>query len=421
MSKIQLVNARQIFDSRGNPTVECTIKTSKGHYTASVPSGASTGAHEAHELRDGGKKYNGLGVSRAVKNINIVIAKKIKGKDSANQELIDELMLKLDGTKNKSRLGANAILAVSMAAARAGAGKKELYEHIAEIHGSKKFELPVPAFNIINGGKHAGNKLAIQEYQILPTGAKSFSEAMRIGTEIYHQLKRTLEHDYGKQSINVGDEGGFAPAFTCIENPLEYISDAIIRLGYWKKVKIGIDSAATSFWKHKYYHFDGKQFTTEQLLEKYETLADTYPIVSIEDPFYEEDFQGFSEICKAMPKLQIIGDDLLCTNPVRIQKAIKQKSCNCLLLKMNQIGTVSEALKAAKLSQDNKWNVQVSHRSGETCDDFIADLSVGINSGQIKAGAPCRGERLAKYNRLLKIEEQLGRKVKYAGKNLKFA
>lgn len=420
MSKILAVRARQVLDSRGNPTVECDVKTGKGVYRASVPSGASTGIHEAHELRDRGKKYLGKGVSKAVRNINVVIAKKLKGKNPCKQEEIDELMIKLDGTRNKNRLGANAILAASMAVCRAG-GERSLYKHIGKLYGNKKFTLPIPAFNIINGGKHAGNNIAIQEYQIMPTGAKSFEEALRIGSEIYHQLKKTLEHHYGKQATNVGDEGGFAPQMENIEQPFEYITDAIISTGYWKKVKIGIDAAASEFWKHKDYYLDGKQVSPEKLLEKYEALADKYPLISIEDPFYEEDFTGFAKLMHRLPRMQVIGDDLLCTNPKRIKKAIEKHSCNCLLLKMNQIGTVTEALAAAKLAETSKWNVQVSHRSGETTDDFIADLAVGIASGQIKSGAPCRGERLAKYNQLLRIEEELGRKATYAGKHVKLA
>jgi len=414
MSKILAIKARQILDSRGNPTVECDIKTDKGIFRASSPSGASTGTNEALELRDNKKAYHGKSVQIAVKNVNLILAKKLKGKNVAKQQDLDNLMIKIDGTKNKSKLGANAILAVSMAIARAGAASKELplYEHLSKLHGTK-LTLPVPAFNIINGGKHAGGKLDIQEYQILPVGAKSFSEALQIGTEIYQTLKKNLENDFGKAAINVGDEGGFAPPLTCMDEPFDYITNTIIKLGYWKKVKLGIDAAATEFWKHGTYYIEGKEYSPEQLKERYEQMVDDYPLVSIEDPFYEEGFDEFAQLSKEIDA-QIIGDDLTVTNPERIKKAIQQKSCNCLLLKVNQIGTITEAMKAAKIAAEAGWNIQASHRSGETTDTFVADLAVGLSTGQIKSGAPCRGERTAKYNQLLRIEEELGRKAKYA-------
>jgi len=423
MSKITVIKARQVLDSRGNPTVECAIKTNDGVFIASVPSGASTGINEAHELRDGGKAYHGRGVLRAVKNINLVLAKRLKGRNPTSQEELDKLMIKLDGTKNKTKLGANAILAVSMALTRAGAAaeKQELYEYIGDLYGTKKFTLPIPAFNIINGGKHAGNKLDIQEYQILPTGAKNFEEALRISTETYHTLRKHLEHQHGGSAINVGDEGGFAPQLECVEEPFDYITDTTIKLGYWKKIKLGIDAAATTFWKDGTYYLEGQELKPDELMEKYEQMVDGYPLISIEDPFYEEDFESFSKLTKRLKQTQIIGDDLTVTNPKRVEKAIKMKSCNCLLLKVNQIGTITEALQAAKLAMKNKWNVQVSHRSGETTDTFIADLAVGISAGQIKAGAPCRGERTAKYNELLRIEQNLGRKATYAGKTIRFS
>src|SRR5574341_713919 len=351
MAKILAVKARSILDSRGNPTVECDIKTSDGIFRASVPAGASTGANEAHELRDGGDAYSGLGVQRAVNNINLVLAKKLKGR-TVNQQEIDELMIKLDGTHDKSKLGANAILSVSMAVARAGAAAKkmQLYEYIGQLIGNKKFTMPVPAFNIINGGKHAGNKLDFQEYMIMPTGAKNFSEALRMGSEIYHTLKKNLENHFGKSAINVGDEGGFAPPLECVEEPFDYISDAIIKLGYWKKIKLGIDCAATTFWKHGRYYLEGKDVTSEQLVKKYQDLVDGYPLASIEDPFYEEEFSNFANLRRKV-SAQIVGDDLLCTNPERVRKAIARGSCNCLLLKINQIGTITEALKAAQLAK----------------------------------------------------------------------
>ena len=421
MSKIIAIKARQVLDSRGNPTVECDMKTTDGVFRASVPSGASTGVHEALELRDKGKAFLGQSVQKAVNNINVTIAKRLKGKNPAAQEELDKLMIRLDGTPNKSKFGANAILAVSMALARAGAAAKkvQLYEYIGKLYGNKKFTMPVPAFNIINGGKHAGNKLDIQEYMVMPVGAKNFAEALQIGSEIYQTLKKNLENKFGPAAINVGDEGGFAPPLNCIEEPFDFITDAIIKLGYWKKVKLGIDVAATSFWKDRVYYMEGQEYKPAELLKKYEDLVDAYPLASIEDPFYEEDFENFAKLTKKVKKTQIVGDDLLVTNPKRVQKAVTQKSCNCLLLKINQIGTITEALRAAQMAKKAGWNIMVSHRSGETEDSFISDLAVGIAAGQIKSGAPCRGERLAKYNQLLRIEEETG--APYAGKTIRFA
>ncbi|MBW2973057.1 phosphopyruvate hydratase [Candidatus Woesearchaeota archaeon] len=417
MLKILKIKSREILDSRGNPTVETEIHTKKGISKASVPSGASTGIHEAVELRDGGKRYLGMGVSKAVKNVNTTIAKKMVGK-SFNQESADKLMIKLDGTANKSKLGANAILSVSMALCKASALEKRipLYKHIAELFNNKKLILPIPAFNIINGGQHAGNQLEIQEYMLLPTKAKSFKEAMQIGSEVYHELKKLLAKEYGKIATNVGDEGGFAPPMTCYEEPLDYIMDAVEELGYFKKIKLGIDAAATSFYRNGKYYLEGSELSSNELIDVYIEMANAYPIVSIEDPFVEDDFEYFAKLNKKIKGVQVVGDDLLCTNPQRIQKAIIMDSCNALLLKINQIGTITEALDAADIVMKQKWNVMVSHRSGETDDSFIADLAVGLGNGQIKSGAPCRGERLAKYNQLLRIEEELGKKAKYGGR-----
>lgn len=416
------MRARSILNSRGNPTVECDVKTNDGLFRASVPSGASTGIHEALELRDGKKEYLGLGVQQAIHNVNTIIAKKLIGKNPAQQKELDETLIKLDSTENKTKLGANAILAASMALCKAGAASQDepLYSHIAHLFGTKKVTLPVPAFNIINGGKHAGNKLDIQEYMILPTRAKSFSEALRMGSEIYHTLKKQLENKYGKMATNVGDEGGFAPPFTCIEEPFDAIMDALITLGYTKQVKLGIDCAANSFWKHGTYVVEGKTASPDDLITLYEQLTQNYPLVSIEDPFYEEDYEHFAELKRTLPHTQIVGDDLLCTTVERMKKALHFGSCNALLLKINQIGTITEALNAAHLARQHSWNIMTSHRSGETEDTFIADLSVGISSGQIKSGAPARGERIAKYNQLLRIEEELDKKAVYAGKTLKF-
>jgi len=417
MLKILKIKSREILDSRGNPTVETEVHTKSGVSIASVPSGASTGVHEAVELRDKGKKFDGLGVTKAVKNVNSVIAKKLVGK-RINQANADDLMIKLDKTPNKSKLGANAILSVSAALCKAEALEKgmALYVHVADLFENNKLILPTPAFNIINGGKHAGNQLDFQEYMLLPVGAKSFKEALRIGSEVYHKLKELLIKDYGKIAVNVGDEGGFAPPMSCYEEPLDYIMDAVEELGYFKKIKVGIDAAASSFCRGGKYYLEGQELSTNDLIDAYDDLVGAYPIVSIEDPFVEDDFEAFANLTKKLKKIQIVGDDLLCTNPRRIQKGILMDSCNALLLKINQIGTITEALNAAKLAMNNHWNVMVSHRSGETNDSLIADLSVGLGNGQIKSGAPCRGERLAKYNRLLKIEEQLGKKIKYGGR-----
>lgn len=414
MSKILKVHAREILDSRGNPTVECEITTKEGVSRASVPSGASTGMHEAYELRDGGKRFHGKGALKAVQNINGPIARVLKGKDPTKQVELDNALINLDATQDKHQLGANAILATSLAIARAGAlaKKQPLYGYLAKLNKTK-LSIPVPALNIINGGKHAGNKLSFQEYMILPNGAKSFSEAMQIASEIYGTLKKKLEADFGKGATNVGDEGGFAPPLDYVEDPLDYITETIISLGYWNKVKLGIDCAASTFWKGRGYYVDGKEYSSDDMVDFYKELTQKYPIMSIEDPFHEEDFAHFAELKRKIPHVQIVGDDLLVTQTKRIEQALKAKSCNCLLLKMNQVGTLTESLQSANLAVKNKWNVMVSHRSGETEDSFIADLAVGIGAQFIKAGAPCRSERLAKYNQLLRIEEALGKKVKY--------
>lgn len=411
MSKIKAIKSREILDSRGNPTIEVDLKTDEGIFRAAVPSGASTGVHEALELRDKDKRYNGRGVLTAVGNVNNIISKKIIGMDPAKQNEIDELMIKLDGTKNKSKLGANAILGVSMAVCRAGAESKkiQLYQHINEIFGKKTLmRLPVPFFNVINGGKHAGNQIDFQEYMIAPVKAKDFHEALRMGAETYAALKEILMKKYGKSAINVGDEGGFAPPLTKIEEPLQMIIEAISNAGYKQTIKIGMDVAASSFFKDGSYIVEGKKINSAQLTSKYESLSRSYPIISIEDPFDEESYDDFAELKKRIGRsIQIVGDDLLVTNVERIREAIKRNSCSALLLKVNQIGTVTEALDAAKLAYDSKMQVMVSHRSGETSDSFIADLAVGIGCGQIKSGAPCRSERLAKYNQLLRIEEEI--------------
>ncbi len=413
MTKIGSIRARMILDSRGNPTIETTVKTARGVSVASVPSGKSIGINEALELRDGGRKFHGKGVLKAIKNVNTSIARKLKGKHA---EHCDEILLELDNTSKKSILGANSILSASMACVRAAALGQgvPLYKYISSVFQTKKRIMPVPALNMINGGAHAGNGLDIQEYMVLPVGAKNFTEAMQIGSEIYTELRDVLHEEYGKNAINIGDEGGFVPPLDCYEAPLDLIMDAVHNMGYFKKIKLGLDMAASSFYRNGKYYLEGMELDSDEMIDKYNELCNAYPIISIEDPFQENDFESFAKLNKKLRKIQIVGDDLLCTNPNRIQKAIVTDSCNCLLLKMNQIGTVTESLDAARIAMKQKWNVIVSHRSGETNDSFIADLSVGLGCGQIKSGAPCRGERLAKYNRLLQIEEEI--KSRYGDK-----
>jgi len=426
------VHARQIFDSRGNPTVEVDVTTEKGLFRGAVPSGASTGIYEALELRDGDKsKYLGKGVSKAVDNVNKLIAPAVLGKNVVNQKEIDQIMLQLDGTDNKGKLGANAILGVSLAVCKAGAAQKgvPLYQHIAELAGKRtdKFVLPVPAFNVINGGSHAGNKLAMQEFMLLPIGATSFTEAMRMGAEVYHNLKSVIVAKYGQDAVNVGDEGGFAPNIQNNKEGLEFIKQAIEKAGYTGKVKIGMDVAASEFCKgeaqydldFKTKNNDGSQvISSDKLLHLYKEFVAEYPVISIEDGFDQDDWAGWKKLeLEVGSKIQIVGDDLLVTNPKRIQKAIDEKACNALLLKVNQIGSVTESIEAALLAQKAGWGVMVSHRSGETEDTFIADLVVGLGTGEIKTGAPCRSERLAKYNQILRIEEELGAKGVFAGEN----
>jgi enolase len=412
--KIKSMKARQILDSRGNPTVEIEIASRYHRAKASVPSGASTGIHEALELRDNLKPYSGKGVTKAVRHINNIIAKKLVGKNCSRQEQLDNLMIKLDGTKNKKRLGANAILAVSLAISRLAAKCFDipLYEYIRLISGTKHMSLPVPCFNIINGGKHADDGLDFQEYMLIPK-TKTFKDALKVGSEIYHELKRVLHKKVSHLSTNVGDEGGFAPELENMEAPIELILKAAKRLGYENNVQIGIDVAASEFYSKGKYKLEGKSISGDKLIKVYQALLEHFPIVSIEDPFEQDDYKNFHELKKQIGhKLQIVGDDLLVTNIERIKKAKQLDLCNALLLKVNQIGTLTEAIDAAKLARIYGWNVMVSHRSGETNDDFIADLAVGLGAGQIKAGAPCRGERLAKYNRLAEIEERSKLKMK---------
>jgi enolase len=430
---ILTVKAREILDSRGNPTIEVDITTSKGLFRAAVPSGASTGKFEALELRDNDKsRYLGKGVLKAVQNVNEIIGPKIIGKNPIHQEEIDKFMIDLDGTDNKGKLGANAILGVSMAICKAGAAEHgiPLYRHIANLSGNDHIILPVPAFNVINGGQHAGNKLAMQEFMILPIGASSFKEAMRMGCEVYHNLKAVIKEKYGQDATNVGDEGGFAPNIQSGKEGLELLKTAIARAGYTDKVKIGMDCAASEFCiddKNFIYDLDFKNknndkshvISSEQLSNLYKEYVRDFPIVSIEDPYDQDDWNSYAQLTSSIGKeIQIVGDDLLVTNPKRIQTGIEKNACNALLLKVNQIGSVTESIQACKLAQSQGWGVMVSHRSGETEDTFIADLVVGLGTGEIKTGAPCRSERLAKYNQIMRIEEELGEKASFAG--LKF-
>ena len=431
MSGVSKIFAREILDSRGNPTVEVEVTTSKGTYRAAVPSGASTGIYEALELRDKDpKRFMGKGVLKAIDNVNSVIGPHLISKniDVTRQEEVDQLMLDLDGTENKTKLGANAILGVSLAVCKAGAAHKgvPLYRHIASLAGNSDVIMPVPAFNVINGGTHAGNRLAMQEFMILPVGAKSFREAMQIGCEVYHNLKKVIKQQYGQDATNVGDEGGFAPNIQDNREGLQLLKVAIANAGYTDKVKIGMDCAASEFYKDGKYDLDFKNPNSDksktmngaQLADLYTSFAAEYPIVSIEDCYDQDDWESWSMLT-GKTDMQIVGDDLLVTNPKRIKTAIEAKACNALLLKVNQIGSVTEAIQACKLAQANNWGVMVSHRSGETEDTFIADLVVGLCTGQIKTGAPCRSERLAKYNQLLRIEEELGDMAKFAGEKFR--
>ncbi|MFA6888110.1 MAG: phosphopyruvate hydratase [Candidatus Woesearchaeota archaeon] len=415
MAKIQAVKAREVLDSRGNPTVEAQVRVNKTWYRAIVPSGASTGTHEAVELRDNKERYNGKGVQFAVKNVNSLIAERLDGIDADIRE-VDTALLDIDTTKNKRHIGANAMLAVSMAAARAAAGSQgmHLFQYLAEFTKKNPCLLPVPQMNVINGGVHAGQKNDFQEHMIMPVGAKSFSEGLRMGAECYHELKEIIQKKF--KSALVGDEGGFVPPVKTVEERFELMETAVQYAGYKlnKDVVFAVDAASSEFFTKGKYTVGKKAYTSATLLDYYKSLSKTYPLYSLEDGFAEDDISGWQHLTKELGnKVQIVGDDLLVTNPERIAMAVQKKACNALLLKVNQIGTVTEALKAAKLAQDHNWNVIVSHRSGETEDVFIADLAVALNAGQSKFGAPARTDRVAKYNQLLRIEEALGKKARY--------
>uniref|UniRef100_A0A674NDI8 phosphopyruvate hydratase n=1 Tax=Takifugu rubripes TaxID=31033 RepID=A0A674NDI8_TAKRU len=424
---ITKIHAREILDSRGNPTVEVDLWTAKGLFRAAVPSGASTGIHEALELRDGDKgRYLGKGTTKAVGHVNNDIAPKLIEKFSVvEQEKIDQFMLDLDGTENKSKFGANAILGVSLAVCKAGAAEKgvPLYRHIADLAGHKDVILPVPAFNVINGGSHAGNKLAMQEFMILPVGAANFHEAMRIGAEVYHNLKNVIKAKYGKDATNVGDEGGFAPNILENNEALELLKSAIAKAGYPDKIIIGMDVAASEFYRSGKYDLDFKSpddpsrhISGEKLGDLYRSFIKNYPVQSIEDPFDQDDWQNWAAFT-ASTEIQVRQISNCTQTAVCLINCLSAHSSACSPGSPVHLFTCLSP--RCKLAQSSGWGVMVSHRSGETEDTFISDLVVGLCTGQIKTGAPCRSERLAKYNQLMRIEEELGDKAKFAGKDFR--
>ena len=415
------IRARQVLDSRGNPTVEAEVTTSRAMGRASVPSGASKGKHEALELRDGGEEFHGKGVMKAVANVNGVLRRGLLGLRVDDQRGLDQKMISLDGTQDKSRLGANAILAVSMASARAAANSN-MASLFAQLRKSDRYTLPVPMMNVINGGEHAGNNLAIQEFLIEPVGASSCAEAIRMGSEVYQSLKSILLSEHGRSAINVGDEGGFAPPLRLTRDALVSIKKAVSASGYGEEdVRLGVDAASSTFYgeKDRSYKMDGKTMSEAALEDYYARLRDEFALLTIEDPFQEEAFEAFASITKRLGgRTKVIGDDIYVTNVARMKLGIEKKATNAVLIKLNQIGTVSETEDAIGLARKAGWTAIVSHRSGDTEDPFIAHLATAFAANFIKTGAPARGERVAKYNELLRIEEELGSKVHYAGKDL---
>ncbi len=418
--KIEKVKARWIIDSRARPTVEVDVITRGGGYgRAAAPAGASRGKHEAVEVRDGGKAFKGYGVSKAVENVNKIIAPAIIGMDSRRQRDIDYKMIELDGTPNKSKLGGNAIVATSLAVAKAAADTygQPLFKYIGGIEART---LPVPLMNIINGGVHAGNELSIQEFMIAPVGADKFSEALRIAVEVYMELKKLLKENYGPIAINVGDEGGFAPPMKDTREALNALVEAVRRAGYvpGKDVLLALDVAASQVFNESenVYIIDGRKYDRSELIEFYERLVEEYPIASIEDPFHEEDFEGFKELVdKLGSRILVVGDDLFVTNIRRLRKGIEMGAANAILVKVNQVGTLTETLDVVREAHRNGYKAIISHRSGETEDTSISHIAVALNTGLIKTGAPARGERTAKYNELLRIEEYLGEEAIYPG------
>jgi len=418
MSEIVTVKAREILDSRGNPTVETEVLLASGAFgKAAVPSGKSTGKYEAIELRDNDpERFRGKGVLKAVENVNEVIAKKIVGMESTNQSDIDREMIELDGTANKSKLGANAILSVSLSVATATAREFgiPLYKYL---EGANAITLPVPQFNVLNGGEHADSGLNIQEFLLLPIGVPNFREALRYGSEIYHTLSSILKKD--SFSTSVGDEGGFAPRVGSGENALKYLVRAIQEADYipGKDVFVGFDAAASAFFKNGAYTYEGKKMASLEMIDYYERLVNEFPIISIEDGLAEEDWDGWAKLTERLGnRIQLVGDDIYVTNSEKLKRGIKESASNAVLIKLNQIGTLTETMDTVRLANSANFNVVVSHRSGETADVFISHLAVGMNIGQIKSGAPCRTERVEKYNELMRIEEDLGTSAKYAGR-----
>jgi enolase len=410
MPTIKDIKARQVLDSRGNPTVEVEMRSEEHFASAIVPSGASTGVHEAVELRDGDESlYLGKSVLNAVSNVNDNLKSEIGNRKLGGQEELDKKMIELDGTENKSKLGANAILAVSLAYAKLSAMSQEkpLFQYFADISGTSELSLPRPMMNVINGGAHADNTLDIQEFMLFPKG-ESFSENLRIGTETFHHLKKLLQER--NKSTAVGDEGGFAPDLQTHEEAISLMLEAAEKAEHLDKMEIAIDAAASEFYdaEKQVYIIEGEDTPAEKLIDYYAYLVDKYPVVSMEDPLHEDDWENWSKITDQLgSKLQIVGDDLLVTNVKRLQRAIDEKACNAILIKLNQIGTVTETIQAIKLAQKNGMKAVVSHRSGETEDTTIADLAVGLNTGQIKTGSLSRTDRICKYNQLLRIEEEL--------------
>lgn len=418
MAGILNVSALEIMDSRGNPTVEVEVILDDGSMgRAAVPSGASTGVHEAHELRDGGERYLGKGVTKAVEFVNTEIDDALFGLEADDQRLIDQVMLDLDGTENKSRLGANAILGVSMAVAHAAADSAglELFRYVG---GPNGHVLPVPMMNILNGGAHADSGVDVQEFMIAPIGAETFSGALQMGAEVYHSLKDVIKAK--GLSTGLGDEGGFAPSVESTTAALDLIVEAVEKAGYTLggDIALALDVASSEFFKDGKYHFEGGEHTAEEMVQVYEDLVAKYPIVSIEDPLQEDDWEGYVTLTQKLgEKVQIVGDDLFVTNPARLEEGIEKGAANALLVKVNQIGTLSETFDAVDLAHRNGYRSMMSHRSGETEDTTIADLAVALNCGQIKTGAPARSERVAKYNQLLRIERYLEGAARYAGRS----
>lgn len=418
MADIMHIFAREILDSRGNPTVEVEALLADGsHGRAGVPSGASTGEHEAHELRDGDERYAGKGVLKAVENVNETIADELAGIEADDQRIVDTLMLELDGTDNKKKLGANALLGVSMAVAKAAADSAALplYRYIG---GPNAHVLPVPMMNILNGGAHADSGVDVQEFMIAPVGAETFTEALRMGAEVYHALKSVLKSK--DLSTGLGDEGGFAPSVGSTKEALDLIVEAIEKAGYklGDDVALALDVASSEFFEDGAYNFEGGKHSVEEMIKVYADLVEQYPIVSIEDPLDENDWDGYVALTEQLDdKVQIVGDDFFVTNPKRLAEGIEKNAANALLVKVNQIGTLTETFDAVELAHRNGYRTMMSHRSGETEDTTIADLAVALSCGQIKTGAPARSERVAKYNRLLRIEEELGPAAEYAGRS----